>query len=194
MTNEVDILEASDGAVLVQIARVCLEQFVQRGAVTRLNLAQLPLSLQQPGPTFVTLRRAGRLRGCIGNVMEGRPLVESVLHNTVAAASRDPRFPPVTSHELATISLEVTVLTSLSALAYHDYNDLLLKIEAGTDGIMLKWGEKRGVLLPQMWDRIPQTAAFLKAVAQKATIPHVQLLAQPPVVAVYTFQAQHFTE
>ena len=194
MTGEMDILESSDGAILVQIARAGLEQFVKDGVVARPYLVQLPPAVQQPGTSFVTLRYAGRLRGCIGNVFEERPLAESVIYNAVAAASRDPRFPPVTAVELAAMTVEVTVLTPLRSLVYNQYDDLLSKIEAGRDGVMFKWGKRRGILLPQMWERIPTTANFLNAIAQKADIPYAQLFTQPPVVAVYTFQAQHFME
>jgi AmmeMemoRadiSam system protein A len=152
------------------------------------------VAAQQPGATFVTLRHAGKLRGCIGNVVQERPLAESIAYNTVAAASRDPRFPPVTNNELAAMAVEVTVLTPLRPLVYRDHDELLLKIQPGIDGVMLRWGERRGLLLPQVWARIPTTASFLRAIAQKAAIPLIQLLAQPPVIAVYTFQAQHFTE
>jgi len=194
MTGEMDILESSDGAILVQIARAGLEQFVKDGVVARPYLVQLPPAVQQPGTSFVTLRYAGRLRGCIGNVLEERPLAESVVYNAVAAASRDPRFPPVTTVELAAMIVEVTVLTPLRLLVYNQYDDLLSKIESGRDGVMFKWGKRRGILLPQMWERIPTTANFLNAIAQKANIPYTQLFTQPPVVAVYTFQAQNFME
>jgi hypothetical protein len=194
MTGEMDILESSDGAILVQIARAGLEQFVKDGVVARPYPVQLPPAVQQPGTSFVTLRYAGRLRGCIGNVLEERPLAESVVYNAVAAASRDPRFPPVTTVELAAMIVEVTVLTPLRPLVYNQYDDLLSKIESGRDGVMFKWGKRRGILLPQMWERIPTTANFLNAIAQKANIPYTHLFTQPPVVAVYTFQAQNFME
>ena len=194
MADEVKILESGEGAILVQIACASLKQFVRRGVVPRPDLTQLPTAVQKPGPTFVTLRQAGRLRGCIGNVVEERPLAESVIYNTIAAASRDPRFPPVANNELAAMTVEVTVLTPLCPLAYQGYDDLLGKIRPGVDGVMLRWGERRGVLLPQMWERIPQTADFLRAITQKAAIPHEHLLAQPPVMTVSIFQAQHFTQ
>jgi AmmeMemoRadiSam system protein A len=194
MAGEIDILEVSDGAILVQIARASLEQFVRSGVVAQPDHVEVPVAAQQPGATFVTLRHAGKLRGCIGNVVQERPLAESIAYNTVAAASRDPRFPPVTNNELAAMAVEVTVLTPLRPLVYRDHDELLLKIQPGIDGVMLRWGERRGLLLPQVWARIPTTASFLRAIAQKAAIPHIQLLAQPPVIAVYTFQAQHFTE
>ena len=192
MVGEVDLLAQADGLKLVQVAQVALKQFVQQGIVLQLNLGQLPTAVQQPGATFVTLRHQGRLRGCIGNVVEERPLAESVIHNTVAAASRDPRFPPVNGRELAHVQVEVTVLTPLRRLPYKDYADLLAKVRPGVDGVMLKWGHKRGVLLPQVWDRVEQSADFLAAIAQKANIPQAKLRSQPPEVEVLIFQAQHF--
>lgn len=180
--------------VLIRVARASLEQFVQQGVVTQPNVVQLPTAVQKPGATFVTLRYKGRLRGCIGNVVEARPFVESVVQNSIAAASRDPRFSPVQPHELPDMQVEVTVLTPLRRLPYADYADLLAKIRSGADGVMLKWEDRRGVLLPQVWERVPKIADFLVAIAQKANIPPAKLQAQPPEVMVFIFQAQHFEE
>lgn len=194
MADAVDLLTEDDGLVLVQVAKASLEQFVRRGAVAQLNLAHLSLGVQKPGGTFVTLRAQGRLRGCIGNVVAERPLAESVVRNTVAAASRDPRFPPINGRELAHVRVEVTVLTPLNPLLYQNYNDLLRNLRPGVDGVMVKWEGRRGLLLPQVWERVRETADFLNALAQKAGIPSAKLQANPPEAEIFTFQAQHFVE
>ena len=194
MSGSVNLLALSEGAVLVQLARTSLGQFVQRKRVLQPDLMQLPTAVQQPGATFVTLHHQGQLRGCIGNVVEVRPLAESIVQNTVAAASRDPRFPAITRQELADVQVEVTVLTPLRPLLYANYGALLTQLRPHMDGVMLEWGERRGVLLPQMWQRISRPTDFLMTIAKKAAIPPAKLQAQPPEVEAFTFQAQHFVE
>ena len=194
MAEAIDLLEVEDREALLRVARASLEQFVRQGSILQLNWGRLSATVQEPGATFVTLRCQGRLRGCIGNVMERRPLAESVTHNTIAAAWRDPRFARVTSQELKDIRVEVTVLTPLHRLLYQDYDDLQKKVRPKVDGVMLIWGSRRGILLPQVWERVKGTADFLKAITLKATIPLAKLKTQPPEVEVFIFQAQHFEE
>jgi len=86
-----------------------------RGAIAReLGAAnateRIPPDLAQVGATFVTLRSDGDLRGCIGTVDAWRPLADDVRANAVAAAFRDPRFPPLRRDELVQVTIEVSVL------------------------------------------------------------------------------------
>ncbi len=100
---------------------------------------------------FVTLTKTGQLRGCIGTIEDRQPLVEAVAENAVAAATRDPRFPPVQASELANLHLEISVLTPLRAVSRPE--DIVL----GRDGIVLQKGSAKAVFLPQVppeqgWD------------------------------------------
>ena len=180
--------------MLVQIARQSLELYVRQQTQYHPDLAALPARVGEPGASFVTLTNRGRLRGCIGSTEAHAALAEDVARNAVAAATRDPRFMPVRAAELPHIRLEVTILTPPCAFSYTDYPDLIARLRPNLDGVMLVWGRRRGLLLPQVWQRIPTPAEFLEAICYKAGIPEAELQRQPTTITVYTFQVQHFPE
>jgi AmmeMemoRadiSam system protein A len=101
---------------------------------------------------FVTLTRAGNLRGCIGYIEGIKPLAEAVADNGRSAAIGDPRFPPVSVEELAEIHIEVSALTPLVPVTGPE------EIVLGRHGVVLVKDGRRAVFLPQVapeqgWDR-----------------------------------------
>ena len=187
------MLDPGIGQALINVARRSLEQFVRQRERYRPDLGELPTAVSNPGCSFVTLTNLGKLRGCIGGTEARWPLAEDVARHAAAAASRDPRFTAVTPDELTNIRLEVTVLTPPQPLPFADYADLLAQLRP-VDGVILTWGTKRAVLLPQVWRRLPEPAQFLDVLAQKANIPAPELRRAPPTISVQTFRVQHFAE
>lgn len=148
---------------LLRIARRTMIAYVVEGRVP----AETPVhaTLSAPGAAFVTLRAGGRLRGCIGYMEPHAPLYSTVRECTVAAATEDPRFPRVTPGETDSIRIEISVLTPLVPVRAED-------VKVGVHGLMIRKGESRGLLLPQValehgWD--PRT--FLSQVCAKAGLP-----------------------
>jgi AmmeMemoRadiSam system protein A len=92
---------------------------------------------------FVTLRRRGQLRGCIGEINSKESLVQVINRCARAAALEDPRFGPVRPDELAEIKVEISILTS-------PQESKAEKIEPGKHGLIVSRGYLRGVLLPQV--------------------------------------------
>ena len=127
--------------------------------------------LLQPGATFVTLTREGRLRGCIGSLAPQRPLGADVIANAEAAAFRDPRFPAMTNDEWPGTQTEVSLLSPAKSIRFSDEADLLDKIVAGEDGLILEAGGRRGTFLPQVWESLPDKAQFLTQLRLKAGLP-----------------------
>jgi len=130
------------------------------------DLATDDPALLEPRGAFVTLKKAGQLRGCIGYIEPRVSLIEAVANNAQSAALRDPRFTPVTPQELADISIEISALTPLEPVA--DVED----IEVGRHGLVISRGPHRGLLLPQVpvewgWDR----EEFLQQTCHKAGLP-----------------------
>ena len=135
---------------------------------------------------FVTLRRQHELRGCIGHVESDRPLGMLIGRTAIAAATSDPRFPPLTQAELDAITIEVSVLGRLEAVVSID------QIEVGRHGLVIEQGRNRGLLLPQVaiewqWDR----EAFLAHTCQKAGLPHD---AWKRGAAIWRFEAEVIEE
>jgi hypothetical protein len=127
--------------------------------------------LREPGASFVTLRLDGELRGCIGSIDARRPLGEDVARNAQAAAYRDPRFPPVSAHELARLAVEVSVLSPREAMAARTESEALGQIRPGIDGLALEYGMVSATFLPQVWESLPEPEAFLDALRRKAGLP-----------------------
>lgn len=115
---------------------------------------------------FVTLKRHGRLRGCIGNIVGNGPLVATIERMAGAAAFEDPRFPPVTVQEIAELEVEISVMGPLAPCPDPEL------IEVGRHGLYIRKSMHSGLLLPQVatewgWDR----ETFLDQTCVKAGLP-----------------------
>jgi AmmeMemoRadiSam system protein B/AmmeMemoRadiSam system protein A len=127
--------------------------------------------LDQPGATFVTLTQNGQLRGCIGSLEAHRPLDRDVRANAVAAAFRDPRFPPLTLAELPRTRVEVSLLTAPQTMSFKDEADALRQLRPNVDGVIFIAGQRRSTFLPQVWEQLPQPRQFMAHLKQKAGLP-----------------------
>jgi len=126
--------------------------------------------LQRPSATFVTLRKSGQLRGCIGSLESNRPLHDSVWTNARSAAFRDPRFPPLEPDELSAIQIEISLLSPLAPIPFDSEEDLLTTLRPGTDGLLIEDDNKRATFLPSVWESLPTPHQFLDELRQKAGI------------------------
>jgi uncharacterized protein len=127
--------------LLLELARRALTAAIERRESPD-SIPQDP-ELGKSFGVFVTLRRRGRLRGCIGQIGSDGSLMEAVAHCAKAAALHDSRFEPVRVEELSEIEIELSVLSQLEEIAPD-------KIEVGKHGLMVSVGQRRGVLLPQV--------------------------------------------
>ena len=153
------------GKVLLQLARASI------GA--RLGVNPDPdsrgdLWLRVARATFVTLQKAGELRGCIGSLEASRPLAEDVLANARAAAFRDPRFAPLATGEFESTDIEVSLLTTPKRVPFKDDDDLMRRLRPGKDGVILEHEGRRATFLPQVWESLPDPERFLAQLKQKA--------------------------
>ena len=148
--------------------------------------------LEEPGASFVTLTSGrapgGALRGCIGSLEARRPLREDVEANAVAAACRDPRFPPLGRAELDDVVVEVSVLSAPTALPVAGEAELLARLRPGVDGVILSDARHRATFLPQVWEQLPDPADFLARLRRKAGLP-ADYWGRDVVVETYTVTA-----
>ncbi len=147
--------------MLLAVAREAIVAYL---AGRRPELPAASGGLAAPGGAFVSLHRRsdGELRGCVGQLQPAAPLVETIVHVAVAAATEDDRFPPVSGDELAELSIEISALSLLAPIRPDE-------IELGRHGLVVRSGDRRGVLLPRVpvdqgWDR----EAFLAQTCRKA--------------------------
>ncbi|GAB4475409.1 MAG: AmmeMemoRadiSam system protein B [Burkholderiaceae bacterium] len=149
---------------------------VARGAIAReLGLparAHAPAAfLNEPGASFVTLRKRGELRGCIGTLRAQRPLGADVAHNARAAAFADPRFAPLARVEFDAIRIEVSLLSEPVPLAVAGEREVIAALRPHVDGVVFELGERRSTFLPQVWQTLPDPRRFLAQLKRKAGLP-----------------------
>lgn len=135
-------LTDSDKKALLALARKTIADFLKGGGVP-LPRGLSPALYQKRG-AFVTLRKNGELRGCIGHLEGDKPLCEVVGSMALQAAFEDPRFEPLTGEELSEIVIEISVLTPCQPISSPD------QIVPGRDGVLLKQNGRQAVFLPQV--------------------------------------------
>jgi len=146
---------------------------IARSAIAReLDLAHVEQGeadeLARIAATFVTLRRDGELRGCIGTVDAWRALADDVRANALAAAFRDPRFSPLRARELAHVAIEVSVLNPSERMPVCEEEAMAAALRPGLDGVVLECNRHRATFLPQVWEQLPRPHDFLRALKCKA--------------------------
>ena len=160
-------LTVEEKQTLLRLARQAIQQAVDGRTLEPLNLEEYPARLRQPGAAFVTLTRAGRLRGCIGTLEAYQPLAEDVREHAVAAALGDYRFSPVQAREVDQLDIEISCLTEPKPLEYEGPQDLIQKLRPGIDGVVIKDGILRATFLPQVWESLAEPEVFLQQLCLK---------------------------
>lgn len=127
---------------LLKISRDTITEYVSTGNTRPIK--ETDPVLNQIMGAFVTLHKAGQLRGCIGNIIGNRPLYLTVQDMAIASSSEDPRFAPVNKNELNQIDIEISVLSPLKKISNPD------EIVLGKHGVLVKDGLRSGVYLPQV--------------------------------------------
>lgn len=178
---------------LLEIARKTVETYIKTGKAP--DIKNDLSALEEHRGVFVTLRKHGELRGCIGlfsaqggPASGGEPLYKVVAEMAIAAAVKDSRFDPVAQDELKDLEYEISVLSPLKKV------DSWKDVEIGKHGVEIIQGSRHGVFLPQVatennWDR----ETFLSILcAQKAGLP-VDCYKDKDT-EIYVFTAQVFGE
>ena len=142
-------LSDSDGIILVKTARKAVTEFLSNDSRIKLE-PEFEKKFSFNSGVFVTLNKADGLRGCIGFPMPVKKLSRAIVDGAIAAATEDPRFPPVATKELDNITFEVTVLTPPMEIDVSDPIEYLSKIKVGRDGLIIRHSFSSGLLLPQV--------------------------------------------
>ena len=192
MLNMQDKLTPEEQRTLLRMARRAMECGVRREKLPAVDEAGLSAPLRENGASFVTLTIHGELRGCIGTLEARQPLAQDVCEHAVAAALEDPRFPPVRDDELNRIQIEVSRLMRPVPLEYKDAADLVSKLRPFVDGVILRDGFRRATFLPQVWEKIPDTADFLNYLCLKIGVDANRWRTQH--LDVFVYQVEEFHE
>ena len=179
-------LSEEDKRLLLHVARQTLETYLDTGKRPRFEYDSP--ALQQLRAVFVTLwrRDTDELRGCRGESIARRPIVQAVSTMTIASAADDPRFFPVTLEETPLLRIEINALTPLAPIRPED-------VEVGRHGLMMVLGQQAGLLLPEVpvrfgWNR----EQFLEGTCQKAGFARDAW--QDPDVKLFGFESEEWGE
>lgn len=179
------VLDESEKTRLLEIARKTLEGYLATGQ--RPVFIVYEKNLQQKSGVFVTLKKNGQLRGCVGFLKAVEPLYLAVSDMAIAAATKDMRFTAVTTEELPDIKIEISALSPMTKISS------TAEVVVGKHGLFIVNGIQSGVLLPQVatenkWTR----GEFLDNVCLKAGLPESAW--RDPDSKIYIFTADVFYE
>ncbi len=156
---------------MLDLAIGAIEHAVHDQALS-VELSRCTPGMQRQAACFVTLKREGELRGCVGGLFARQALALDVVENAVGAALRDPRFFPVRPVELVGLHIHISVLSALVPLTFSSEAELLAQLRPGVDGLLLELGARRGTFLPSVWETLSDPHQFLAELKRKAGLPH----------------------
>lgn len=128
---------------LAQLAKETVENYVKHGFVIRPG--ELTPEMRERAGVFVSLKKLGALRGCVGTFEPTQENVaEEIINNAINSATRDPRFAPVTAAELPDLRYSVDVLTKPEPV------ESTGQLDPKKYGAIVECGRRRGLLLPDL--------------------------------------------
>lgn len=164
---------------LVQLAREAIRAIVEEDKVIG-EPPNLTEEMKEGRGVFVSLKKHGELRGCIGTVDATQPNIAlEVIHNGISAATRDPRFPPVRPDELSQLSYSVDILSEPEPVK--DFRSL----DPKRYGVIVQSRGRRGLLLPDL-EGVDTVESQLSIAKQKAGI------ARGESVDIYRFEVRRY--
>jgi|LFRM01.2.fsa_nt_gb AmmeMemoRadiSam system protein A len=150
--------------VYVKLARESIAEFLKTGKIMEVP-NDLPEEIfSRKGGVFVSLKKHGYLRGCIGTYLPTKDSVaEEIIHNAVSAAFQDPRFNPLHPHEFNDLDISVDILSTPVKATKEELNPKIY-------GVIVSSGFRRGLLLPDL-EGINSASEQLRIACEKAGIP-----------------------
>ncbi len=148
----------------VRIAKESLQYFMQHGSPLTQSAEALTPELIKPAGVFVSLKKNGKLRGCIGTILPTQSdAAGEIIRNAVSAATEDPRFPKVSSTELPLLEVSVDILGSPEKI------ESIAELDPKRFGVIVRRGRRSGLLLPDL-EGVDTAEEQVEIACQKAGI------------------------
>jgi len=143
-------MKAKEESAYVKLARETIENYIKHGKIITPPLDLPKEMINQKAGVFVSIKKFGNLRGCIGTFMPTQEnIAQEIIKNAISAAVDDPRFSPVTVSELGNLIISVDVLSPPEEISD------ILELDPKKYGVIVSSGYKKGLLLPDLEGRFP---------------------------------------
>lgn len=177
-------LSSNSRRILLDLARSAIKTHLETGDYPSFKPAFADLEARRG--CFVTLRKGGKLRGCVGTFQSGEALYENVMRMAVSAAFQDHRFEPLSKNEIHDIRIEISVLGELQKVSGID------EIQTGRHGVYVRLGQRSGTYLPdvaseQKWDALEFVT---RCAREKAGLKPAEIAA----AELYRYEVEKFGE
>lgn len=154
----------TETSIPVALAKESLKHYMSSGSYLKAPDGSLPSELANPAGAFVSLKKNGQLRGCIGTILPTQAnAAQEIIRNAVSAATEDPRFPPVTASELTELDISVDILGAPEKI------ESMATLDPAKFGVIVRRGHRSGVLLPDL-EGVDTVAAQVEIACRKAGI------------------------
>ena len=164
---------------LVKLAKDTIEEYVRNGDIIK-PPSDLSAEMTGEAGVFVSIKKKGELRGCIGTLQSTRESIAlEIIQNAVSAATHDPRFPPVTSSELDKLAYSVDVLSKPERISGKE------ELDTKKYGVIVKSGEQKGLLLPDL-EGVDTPEEQIRIAAMKAGIHSAE------EIELYRFEVKRY--
>lgn len=184
--DEFERLVRSHQSDLLRIAAQSVVNGFERGRSLRVLKNRYPQDFQQNAATAVNLYYDGALRGSASSTEAAKPLLEDIADNAYNAAFSDFRFVPLEQSQLKDAEITISILTRPQRIKFSDEDDLLSKINAGTDGLILRERSNKALFLPQVWETFRTPKEFFSHLKRNAGLSADYW---SPTVKVWRFKA-----
>ena len=161
------MLDTKKKQQLKELTEASIENGLKYGRAINVDINDLADDLMVARATFVTLKKQGELRGCIGMLEARRALAIDIAENSFAAAFSDPRFPPLQRQELDQISIHLSILSPASEITCQSEMELITQLRPGIDGLILDDGRHRATFLPSVWESLSEPVVSIGQVNSK---------------------------
>lgn len=153
---------------LLDVARTSIEWYLNTSEGPELDLTAEPSALTEEAACFVTLKKNGELRGCIGHLAATQPLLLDAAKNAIAAATQDFRFSRVDLNELPEISISISVLSERKPVNIYSESELEALLSKDKCGLILNYRSTSATFLPSVWESIRTPQQFITQLKRKA--------------------------
>lgn len=177
------------------LARKSIKNYLEEGDYLEVEDEDYPEDFfSDTKGVFVTLKKKGELRGCIGNITTTISVLNSIIRNSMAAAFKDPRFPELEEDELDEIEITISFLEQPMETDYYPTDKFIAKLNEEKPGVIIRKGFRQATFLPAVWEEISDPEKFMEALCKKADLKADIWKSRTPGLVIELYTSESISE